>query len=158
MSSVLVIETLEEMVSTMTIARGYYFDWVVEYNRTRGDSAKAGLDIHIGDETNVDDQGGCGSNQYIDDCFITMTAKVPANTSTRDIDKGQEIAFAKALDDIKKRFGTDRYLCDAGIQARGLRYQNKKVEKKEKEGVVTPSRLVCEFRLKYITNRGIGEA
>ncbi|MCP4255948.1 MAG: hypothetical protein GY774_00305 [Planctomycetes bacterium] len=162
MSRVHVIETLYEMVTTMTIARGYNFDWVErdDGERSRNDRDRASVAIRIKPETNVDDQGGRGSNQYIDDCFITMTACAPVASGTRGttINKAQEISFAKALDDIKKRYGTDGYLCDAGIQARGLRYLSSDVEDEEKEGVVTPSRLVCEFRLKYITDRGIGVA
>ncbi len=158
MSRVGVIEAFDEMITTMTTARGYYFDWVDEYDRSRGDSGKASLDIHVGDETNKDDEGGCGSNQYIDECIVTMKVKVPVSTVTRKLSDGQEMTFAKALDDVKKRFGSDKYFRDKGIPTRNLKYLSSVPEKEEKEGVVTPSRLVCEFRLKYITNRGIGEA
>ena len=158
MSAQLIEDIMYEMVDQMTIANGFNFDWVVvgDGDTRTGNRTGGSITIDFDSETNTNSSGGVGSAQYIDDARVYITGKV--NLSGSDV-RGNDVTrltkreYTKALDDIKTRYDSPRYLCNNGADCRGLIYQGCEFIKMEREGKFRSLRVRCEFLVKYVTER-----
>lgn len=158
MSRALALQLLYEMVSDMTVANGFNYDWVVHKGGDKflGVRANPAITINFGSETNVDDIGGIGSGEYRDDANFTITGKVAfggANVTASNVDYEEERALAKALDDIKTRYDSGRYLCTGGVNDARVKYLGSESPSFSREQKFTTMRIVCNFNLKYTTQR-----
>ena len=159
MSRATALTLLYEMVADMTTANGFNYTWIIHkggdtFNGVR--SPSPALTISFGNETNVDDGGGIGSGEYIDDANFTITGKVAlagADVRASDVPYEEELAVARALDDIKTRYDSKGYLCDNGLSAKSLKYLGSDTLDKEDEQKYTTMRIECNFNLKYVTQR-----
>lgn len=160
MSQQKAIELLYEMAEDITTANGFNYDWKLLKGGDRFLTARDRtpcVTITIGDEDNADDIGAIGSGQYIDTLKINFDIKVPimeANVPSSDVMYQQQIDMAKAVDDIKKRYSTGRYLCSNGFaELRSLRYIKTRNDIVETEQKLSIGRRSLEFELKYVTER-----
>ena len=154
-----------EMIETMTIASGYNYDWQVNKSGDRFFKAENSPRAHIveGDENNVDDIGGLGSNQYIDDLNFTITCKVAISdpdVSPENVSFEQSQLVSNMRDDIKKRFSSPAYMCDQRqlrpeivFKARTLRYLRSRSRIETEEGKFSTFRLECDIVVKYESER-----
>jgi len=159
MSRATALTLLYNMVDDMTIANGFNYDWNVhkggdKFRGVRGQTPA--ITISFGAETNVDDRGGVGSWEYIDDANFTVTGKVclsGANVPASEVAYEEQLAISRALDDIKTRYDSEGYLCANGLSARQLKYLGSDVLDKIDEQKYTTMRIECNFNLKYVTQR-----
>jgi len=148
-----------ETVKSMSVANGYNYDWNTDKNGVKSPvgmipitTTKPTIYISFGAESNVDDAGAIGSNQYIDDVELTMEIVVPyegVNVGTSEVRHKSDLAYSKGLDDVKKRFGRgsiDSDLCGFGVVS--LRYVGSDFEENE-GGKFTPQKMIVRFNLKY---------
>jgi hypothetical protein len=160
------IETLMyEMVTDMTVANGFNFEWFIQGDKDirKGDRTVSNGAITIGfqSENNTNQNGGIGSGQYIDDAIVMVTGKVNmAGTNVRgyDVEVETKKAYTKALDDIKTRYDSPKYLCQNELDCRGLMYQSGEIVKISEEGKFRSMRVECLFLVKYVTQRKLLDA
>ena len=168
MSRVNVLELLYAMVEDMTVANGFYYDWNTRKGGEifRNDRTAPSITIAFGDETDVSDRGGIGSNEYMSDVTVEMLASVPMggiDTKGSDVHYEQEKAMSKALDDIVTRYDCPAYLCTGGgdsakkVKAKELRYLGNSIDESGREGKFTTMRMTCQFNVKYVTQRKLGD-
>lgn len=148
------------MVSDMTEANGYNFTW---YARTGGESyfnktieRKAVITIDMGDEENVDDIGGIGSNQYSDNVTVEMLISATGPVGdilASDTDYYNSLELSKALDDVKKRWPSNRELCDLGVQS--FLYSGATVEVNRDQDKFSTHSALVRFSMLYISDRGL---
>ena len=158
MSSVLIENLMYEMVSQMTVANGFNYDWIIhgDGDTRRGNRTGGAITIDFESETNTNDNGGIGSARYIDDARVYITGKVNlvgSDVRGGDVNRLAKQSFTKALDDIKTRYDSPKYLNTNGGDCRGLIYQGAEFIKEEKEGKFRSMRVRCEFLVKYVTQR-----
>ena len=158
MSSYLVENLMDVMVDDMTVANSFNFDWSIQGDgdTRRGNRTGGAITIDFEDETNTNQNGGIGSGQYIDDATVYITGKVnleESDVKASDVSRKTKQQYTKALDDIKTRYDSPRYLCKNGADCRGLIYQGCTFEKITKEGKFRSLRVKCRFVVKYVTQR-----
>ena len=146
------------MVADMTIANGFNFDWIIhgDGDMRRGNRTGGAITIDFQNETNTNKNGGIGSGQYIDDAIVEITGKVnleEADVRASEVTRKTKQQFTKALDDIKTRYDSPKYLCNNGADCRGLIYQGCEFEQVIKEGKFRSMRVKCRFLVKYVTQR-----
>jgi len=163
MSAELIENLMYDMVADMTIANGFNFDWTIEGDGDTRTGIRDGgsITIDFDSESNSNDQGGIGSGQYIDDARVYVTGKVnlaTANTRGNNVTRLTKRQNALALDDIKTRYDSPRYLCANGADCRGMIYKGMEILEMEKEGKFRTLRVKCEFTVKYVTQRKLLDA
>jgi len=159
MSRATALTVLYEMVNNMTTVNGFNYNWTIHkggdtYFGSR--NPQPSITISFGYESNVDDRGGIGSGEYIDDANVIITGKVPltgADIKSSDVPYEEQLAISRGLDDIKTRFDSEGYLCANGVKARQLKYLGSDVLEKEDEQKYTTMRIECQYNLKYVTER-----
>jgi hypothetical protein len=159
MSKEPILPLLYEMVEDMTKANDFNYDWVVHKggDKFRGVKGQVpAVTISSGDEDNVDDRGGIGSGQYIDEATYFITAKVGikgADILPSDVKYEEEQAIARAIDDIKTRYDSEAFFCGKGVEVKSLQYQGSISLEKANEQKYTTMRIQCRFDIKYVTER-----
>lgn len=158
---------LYEMVDLMTVANGYRFDWLSNKGNDKFFKAEDNPKLHIllADEENVDDVGAIGSDEYIDDQFVIMTAKVAigGDIDPQELTYEQQNILERAKRDIKNSFSSGAYLCDQiklrpsefDVYDTQLKYVRSRYQLEEVESKFSIMRIICTFRLKYRSKRFI---
>ncbi len=168
MSRVYLLELLYAMVEDMTIANGFYFDWNTRKGGEvfRNDRTAPSVTISFGDETDSSDRGGIGSSEYMSDVTVEMLLSVPmggTDVKGSDVHYEQEKAMSKALNDIVTRYDCPAYLCAGGgdpakkVKTKELRYLGNSVDESAREGKFSTMRMTCQFNIKYVTQRKLGD-
>lgn len=168
MSRVYVLELLYAMVEDMTVANGFYYNWNTRKGGEifRNDRTAPSITISLGDETDVTDRGGVGSAEYMSDVVVEMLASVPMggiDTKGSDVHYEQQEAISKALNDIVTRYDCPTYLCAGGgdsskkVKTKELRYLGNSIDEASREGKFTTMRMTCQFNIKYVTQRKLGD-
>ena len=154
-------EALYSLITGMTVANGYNFDWVARYDIKNSASpkpnGKAMITIDLGEEQNQDDIGGCGTGQYIDLVVVNMFASVAthnADSKINVIEYDQSITCSKAISDIKKMFNNaplQTVLCASGVH--DLHYTGATIEDVDNGDKFTGTRAKCAFGMQYRSAR-----
>jgi len=158
MSAELIENLMYDMVGDMTILNEFNFDWVIQGDKDvrKGNRTGGAISIDFEGEDNTNASGGIGSGKYIDDAKVFITGKVNLNTpSTRgyNVERLTKRQYTKALDDIKTRYDSPKYLSSRYPEFRELMYKGCEFLKIEKEGKFRSLRVKCEFMVKYTTQR-----
>jgi len=168
MSRVYLLELLYAMVEDMTVVNGFYYDWNTRKGGDifRNDRKAPNVTISFGDGVDASDRGGIGSAQYMTDKTVEMLVSVPisgANVKASDVHYEQEMAMARAMNDIVTRYDCPNYLCSGGgnpakaVKAKELRFLGDSPEEALSEGKFTSMRTTCQFNVKYVTERKLGD-
>lgn len=158
MSAELIENLMYEMVGQMTIAKTFNYDWIIhgDGDTRRGNRTGGAITIDFEGEANTNDSGGIGSGRYIDDARVFITGKVNlvgADVRGGDVTRLTKQSYTKALDDIKTRYDSPKYLNMNGADCRGLIYKGCEFLPMESEGKFRSLRVRCEFMVKYVTQR-----
>lgn len=153
-------EKLYQMVSDMTTVNGYNYTWGT---RKGGDAyfgstpeKPALITINILDEDNVDDLGGIGSNEYMDNADVEMYLDVTipnGDYNASDTVYEEQLAMSRAIDDVKHRYSSNSELCDARVQS--FLYQGADVQTIQEEDAFSTQRATCRFAMLYRSQRSL---
>ena len=158
MSAELIENLMYDMVADMTKENTFNFDWIIQGDKDvrKGNRTGGAITIDFEGEENTNASGGVGSGTYIDDARVFITGKVNLaipNTRGYNVERLTKQQYTKALDDIKTRYDSPKYLSSRYSGFRELIYKRCEFLKIEKEGKFRSLRVKCEFMVKYTTQR-----
>lgn len=151
---------LYQMVSDMTVANGYNYDWTIRgggnayFGATVDNPAM--ITISVLDEENVDDDGGIGSFEYMNNAtvemYITVTSPVGDQLSS-DTQYDNLISVSRGIDDVQNRYTSNAELCNEGVQS--FLYKGCDVEEIPNEDSFAMYRATLRFEMLYRKYRGV---
>jgi len=139
------------LIEGMTIAGGYYYDWGDCNERDMAiKDAYPNAEIYLSDEENDDDINGDHSNAYENRATfeIRVHGKLSAIQDNPEFSINAE--HNKALDDLKKLFGTNYTVSDT---CNTILYRGSRREKANHGDVLVPTILITTWEISYAQDR-----
>jgi hypothetical protein len=147
------MQAITTLISTMTIASGYYFDWLTINNRNYAIGTFPRAEVYVASEENLDQLSGIGSQDYTNavNYEIVVTGKLTFSSVNPFFDIIS--VHNMALEDLKKLFGSTNPInrslndtCDSCLY-KGMKPERKAIDQ------FTPTKIVVTLRVVYSQDR-----
>lgn len=149
--------TLRELIGTMTIANGYFFDWSLNSDNTQDMTLQSYPCAYIElspEETCLDDVNGADANSYLQEVNFTIIAKVQIPCEDNNPNNAINPYLNKVLDDLKKVYGMRsnlQLLTDSGAFIILYKRSNRVIENAGDRFI--PAYLNTQWILRYTQDR-----